>query len=734
MESRASTSMAMPPPPPRPPKASPSLSEAQQNSSADSRQLSDAVVQDMDLKQQTSEQKSAEVLNGEQKDNATLDHTKSAVLSDGLYQVPPWSAAPLFPFSLEVIKEGLVIDTLNVSLKGAYMFGRSDRCDFMLEHPTISRYHAVLQFKRNGDAYIYDLGSTHGTFVNKKQVLKKAFVPVHVGDVIKLGLSTRLYLLQGPVELMPKDPPTKTVTHVLREVQSANDHAEREASLWRVRRDMEGATWGMMEDAVEEDIQEEEEVTWQTYKGQLTEKQQKTLEKIQKRNEKLSSLKREIDAIQVKEIPQGGLTQGQQTQIARNERRIEQLMEELENLEETLNQSIQESIGARAGRLSKRRGEGNEEEDLSDEDDEFYDRTNSGRKKSSKMEVSAPVVETAESLLEKRENLMNDIEKLSELLETEEKSHVAAASETCPAQTTEFQDPLDAFMTSVSSKLVEDRAYKIRKEMEKQQAELDRIIFLLKVADPSGEALEKWQLEPRLMSSPPQTLKQAAEKTSEKLTNSNVNHAKQDMDSKTDTTKESINAVSEVSQEVQKQVDKGEQKVSKGALWLGHAREKEVEKENAIDLEEILSSKDFLEYKDRKNANSKLNQIGSLQTIPEDAEGLVLRTSKNISKENAHGKDCEQEKTAWDGAAAAAADTIALLLRHQKGLGAVEEEMQKEKTCSYNEDLPNTAKKRKLGPEKPPFLSGEDIEFQAWVPPEGQTGDGRTSLNDKYGY
>lgn len=26
--------------------------------------------------------------------------------------------------------------------KGAYMFGRVDLCDFVLEHPTISRFHA----------------------------------------------------------------------------------------------------------------------------------------------------------------------------------------------------------------------------------------------------------------------------------------------------------------------------------------------------------------------------------------------------------------------------------------------------------------------------------------------------------------------------------------------------------------------------------------------------------------
>lgn len=85
-------------------------------------------------------------------------------------------------------------------------------------------------------------------------------------------------------------------------------------------------------------------------------------------------MKKEIDAIRAKDISQGGLTQGQQTQIARNEQRtsqvkylffcfkyliimiysfycsnkfcFEQIMEELESLEETLNDSIRESLGA----------------------------------------------------------------------------------------------------------------------------------------------------------------------------------------------------------------------------------------------------------------------------------------------------------------------------------------------------------------------------------------------------
>ena len=37
----------------------------------------------------------------------------------------------------------------------------------------------------------------------------------------------------------------------------------------------------------------------------------------------MANLNKEIDAIRAKEGSQGGLTQGQQTQIARNEQRIE---------------------------------------------------------------------------------------------------------------------------------------------------------------------------------------------------------------------------------------------------------------------------------------------------------------------------------------------------------------------------------------------------------------------------
>lgn len=58
------------------------------------------------------------------------------------YKIPPWSASPCHQFYLEVLKDGSIIDKFDVCEKGAYMFGRLDLCDFVLEHPTISRFHA----------------------------------------------------------------------------------------------------------------------------------------------------------------------------------------------------------------------------------------------------------------------------------------------------------------------------------------------------------------------------------------------------------------------------------------------------------------------------------------------------------------------------------------------------------------------------------------------------------------
>src|ERR1700733_8695142 len=82
------------------------------------------------------------------------------------YDVPDWACLPdaAMNFRMETLKSGVIIDTIKFKgEKDHYMFGRLPICDFELEHGSISRYHAVLQFGKDAKVYMYDLDSTHGT-------------------------------------------------------------------------------------------------------------------------------------------------------------------------------------------------------------------------------------------------------------------------------------------------------------------------------------------------------------------------------------------------------------------------------------------------------------------------------------------------------------------------------------------------------------------------------------------
>jgi pSer/pThr/pTyr-binding forkhead associated (FHA) protein len=49
----------------------------------------------------------------------------------------------------------------------------------VLEHPSASRLHAVLQFRGSDKAaFLFDCGSTHGTLVNKQRIKPRVFVPL----------------------------------------------------------------------------------------------------------------------------------------------------------------------------------------------------------------------------------------------------------------------------------------------------------------------------------------------------------------------------------------------------------------------------------------------------------------------------------------------------------------------------------------------------------------------------
>jgi hypothetical protein len=103
------------------------------------------------------------------------------------YREPKWSGIPNETYSFEVLKSGKILETVSLNSKSYYVFGRLSSCDIHMAHPTISRHHAVLQYRSEESEnnpigfYIYDLGSTHGTFLNKNRIKSNMFVRVQVG-------------------------------------------------------------------------------------------------------------------------------------------------------------------------------------------------------------------------------------------------------------------------------------------------------------------------------------------------------------------------------------------------------------------------------------------------------------------------------------------------------------------------------------------------------------------------
>jgi len=180
------------------------------------------------------------------------------------YNIPQSSSVPPIEYALEVLRNGSIIDNIALSFRPYTVFGRSPDCDIVLEHQTISRYHAIIQYKsefehgQSAGLYLYDCGSTHGTFINKKRIEPKVYVRIKIGYIIKFGQSTRLYIVQGDVEAEAETIDT-SAGDVPTHEQMKQFHAKRAKKIAAVRARRENAAsedgddvemdWGMGPDA-----------------------------------------------------------------------------------------------------------------------------------------------------------------------------------------------------------------------------------------------------------------------------------------------------------------------------------------------------------------------------------------------------------------------------------------------------------------------------------------------------
>lgn len=200
------------------------------------------------------------------------------------YVEPKWSATPSDNdvYSIEMLKNGTIVERVaDLQHKSHWLIGKLPANHIVMAHPTISRYHAVLQYRpdipaaapatdstteddegNKGEAverrptieagwYLYDLGSTHGSFVNKNRIPARTYVRCRVGYMLQFGASTRRLILQGPDS--DAEPESEmTITEMREEKHRKVLAAIEERRLADVAKEAEGVSWGMSEDADEE--------------------------------------------------------------------------------------------------------------------------------------------------------------------------------------------------------------------------------------------------------------------------------------------------------------------------------------------------------------------------------------------------------------------------------------------------------------------------------------------------
>ena len=117
------------------------------------------------------------------------------------------SCKPMRKWRLYEFKDNKETNIYHLHRLTHFIIGRDIRvCDIIGKHPSISLQHCVIQYrkiKRTNEynerkyyiiPYIMDLKSRHGTFLNGKRIESQRFYELLPKDILKFGLSTRIYV------------------------------------------------------------------------------------------------------------------------------------------------------------------------------------------------------------------------------------------------------------------------------------------------------------------------------------------------------------------------------------------------------------------------------------------------------------------------------------------------------------------------------------------------------------
>ena len=637
-----------------------------------------------------------------------LKHTKLVVP----YKEPPWSGLADEEYSFEVIKNGAVIDKIGLKNKAYHVVGRLPSCDIPMEHPSLSRYHAVLQYSVGSSEsfpkgwYLYDLDSTHGTWINKNKVQQKKYHRLHVDYVVKYGGSTRLFILHGPdsdreeeselsvSEMKEQREKLHKEAELLRQAELAEE--EKTAEMIRKREEDKGCSWGIGDDVGVDDGDEEN-----PFASLATENEDLYIDDPKKSLN--GYFEREGYDPPQYEFSEAGFGKRKCTvELPIDGPNGEPLVAEVVLSGKKKEAVIQCALEAcrildRHGLLrkstheSRKKKERNwEEDDYYDSDEDIYlDRTGTIEKKRqirmTKVGKSNKPTETYETLVQKYNDLLKEMQEIESKLE-QAKAEAAAFEN-------EEVDALDAYMTAIKSGAMDTKTKMKLKcrlmELKQEEQKLRKLVNIAKPASlPELKVPEK---------------KAVVVKTG------------------------LLSGIGKIKGLHHKNISKAVVVPSNKPINEQEDDFVEEEEEEEDGEEQTLSN--VKQSDDKLQAKDDVTQLKPVVVDTVSSKSSCVNMNlKPVLKSDRY----EKTKTVTGKTGVIKGPVLPL--------SAVLEQLQDESENMEDDDI-DFNKKRKLKdtdqPNKKTKDSGYDgtnPDYATWVPPENQAGDGKTHLNAKYGY
>nr|CAX75314.1 Smad nuclear-interacting protein 1 [Schistosoma japonicum] len=114
------------------------------------------------------------------------------------YNEPEDARKPTTHWRLYAFKGNKTLSILHIHRQSGFLIGRDRKvADIPMDHPSISKQHAVLQYRLVRGLirlYIIDLESANGTYLNNNRIESRRYYELLEKDVIKFGFSTREYV------------------------------------------------------------------------------------------------------------------------------------------------------------------------------------------------------------------------------------------------------------------------------------------------------------------------------------------------------------------------------------------------------------------------------------------------------------------------------------------------------------------------------------------------------------